>query len=439
MSTKPTGTSLSTKAAPPQSNPPLFLDELKVDGTGSIIVMIGRVWDVNATTGRYLSTDFVVSDSKGNMIHCNAKETIAHNFLGLKEGGIVLIKIFVVRPNKDEFRVFRHDMFMLEFDGSTTIRKVSANSDGFVRYTSQLVNFDNIKLTNNKYMIDVSGYVTNVRRTTYTKSGSKTLDFYLANQGGQSLRVTLWGGVGDSLIEKKTAHVGMCATVLTSMSAKTYNMTFYCKVMIEDVRRKSGWNYPSCGGEKCSKSVSRQAGKFLCETCNRTVDYPVLRYRLEVVVADDTAHTVVVTFNEIATELLNYSGDSLIEAEDEVGFCYLFQPHSYIDTNLHIQFVEDDSGLPTAIKNLIDDGASSSNQLITVDDPEPSFKRLARQPSVCTPSKPNEEKIKKRSEVEDSDTDEVLCSAKEPHEINADGPMDKKKKKMCIDEDSDSV
>nr|GFA95043.1 hypothetical protein [Tanacetum cinerariifolium] len=68
MSTKPAGTSLSTKiadmAAPPQSNPPLFLDELKVDGTGSIIMMVGRVWNVNATTGRYLSTDFVVSDSK---------------------------------------------------------------------------------------------------------------------------------------------------------------------------------------------------------------------------------------------------------------------------------------------------------------------------------------------------------------------------------------
>ncbi|GJZ89762.1 DNA helicase PIF1, ATP-dependent [Tanacetum coccineum] len=391
-------------AAPSHSNRPLFLDELEVDGTDSIIVMVGRVWDVNATTGRYLSTDFVFSDSK-------------------------------------------------------------------------LVDFDDIELTNNKYMIDVSGYVTNVGRTTYTKSGSKTLDFYLANQRGQSLRVTLWGGIGDSLIEKKTAFVGMCAIVLTSMTAKTYNnklylsstsstviydnddipslqelrsvtslvepnkemmmvdcsqsregtvepnkemmmtVTFQCKVMIEDIKRKSGWNYPSCGGEKCRKSVSRQAGNFLCETCNWTVDYPVLRYRLEVVVADDTAHTVVVMFHEIATELLKCSTDSLIEAEAE--------------------FAEDDSGLPTAIRNLIgtthvmelkshtyyeygsyesftcwkinpadlvDDEASSSNQLITVNGSKPSFKRLARKPSVCTPSKPNEEKMKKRRIDEDSDS-----------------------------------
>nr|GEY88735.1 hypothetical protein [Tanacetum cinerariifolium] len=453
-----------------------------------------------------------------------------------------------------------------EEKGSTTIRKVYANSVGFVRYTFQLVVFDDIELTNNKYMIDVSGYVTNVRRTTYTKSGSKTLDFYLVNQRGQSLRVTLWGGIGDSLMDKKTAHVGMCAIVLTLMTAKTYNnklyssstssriiyddddyipslqklrlvrslvepnkemmmvdcsqpkektvknlllwarnhkndmVTFQCKVMIEDIKRKSGWNYPSCGGEKCRKSVSRQAGKFLCETCNRTVDYPVLRYRLEVVVADDTAHTIVVMFNEIATELLNCSADSLIEAEDEVGFCYLFQLHSYIDTNLHIQYAKDDSGLSTAIRNLIgtthvmelkshtyyeygcyesftfwkinpanlvDDGASSSNQLIIVDDSKPSFKRLARKPSVFTPSKLNEEKRMKRLlttfntigaakqqstisktycahtllstfiyfhclryKLEDSDADEVSCSAKDPHEINANGPVDKKKRKM---------
>ncbi|GJY18962.1 replication protein A 70 kDa DNA-binding subunit C-like protein [Tanacetum coccineum] len=470
MSTKPASTSLSTKiadmAAPPQSNPTLFLDELKVDGTSSIIKMVGRVWD-------------------GNMIHCTAKATIAHNFLRLK-GGIFLIKNFAVLPNKDEFWVFRHDMFMLEFDGSTTIRKVFANSVGYVRYTFQLVDFDDIELTNNMYMIDVSDYVANVERTTYTKSGRLCDDCYIMYRG-RSLKVTLWGGVGDSLIEKKTTHVGMCAIMLTSMTAKTYNNKLYLSstsstviydnhdisslqelrsvtslvepnkgmMMVDssqprEGRRKSGWNYPSYGGEKCRKSISRKAGKFLCETCNRTVDYPVLR--LEVIVADDTTHTIAVIFNEIATELLNYSADSLIEADDESA--------------------EDDSGLPTAIRNLIgtthvmelkshtyyeygsyesftcwkinpadlvDDGASSSNQLITVNDLVPSFKRLTRDTSVYTPSKPNKEKSKKRSKLEDSDTDEVLCSAKDPHEINDDGPVDKKKRKMHIDEDSHSV
>ncbi|GJY09825.1 putative reverse transcriptase domain-containing protein, partial [Tanacetum coccineum] len=200
---------------------------LEVDVTGTIIVMIGRVWDVNAVTERYLSTDFVVSDSKDNMIHCTAKSTVAHNFLRLKEGGIYSVKNFVVLPNKDEFRIFRHDMFMIEFDGETTARKVSADPHSFCRYPFCLIEFDQVEPTNNKYLIDIAGYVTNVGRTSYTKAGSKTLEFYLANQRGQSLRVTLWGELGDVLVEKKTKHAGVCAMVLTGMSGKEYNNKLY--------------------------------------------------------------------------------------------------------------------------------------------------------------------------------------------------------------------
>nr|GEV09020.1 hypothetical protein [Tanacetum cinerariifolium] len=57
------------------------------------------------------------------MIHCSAKSNVAHNFLRMKEGRIYAVKNFVVVPNKDEYRIFKQDMFMLEFDGETTIRK----------------------------------------------------------------------------------------------------------------------------------------------------------------------------------------------------------------------------------------------------------------------------------------------------------------------------
>lgn len=101
--------------------------------------------------------------------------------------------------------------------------------------------------------------MTNVGRLNYTKTGSKNLDFYLANHRlcfifvtkdvvkikiywlmciskltvcfmhvlfvirGQSIRVTLWGGLTDVLVEKKATHVGMCAVVVTCVSAKHYN------------------------------------------------------------------------------------------------------------------------------------------------------------------------------------------------------------------------
>nr|GFC14042.1 hypothetical protein [Tanacetum cinerariifolium] len=129
-------------------------------------------------------------------------------------------------------------------------------------------------------------------------------------------------------------------------------------------------------------------------------EYPVFRYRLEVVVADDIAHTVVVMFNDTATELLKSSPESLMGAEDGGADAY------------------DDANLPTAIRNLIgtthvldiksytyyeystfesftcwkinlselvEDGTSSSTLALTVDDAVPSIKRLARHSTVCTP------------------------------------------------------
>ncbi|GKA00464.1 hypothetical protein Tco_0673014 [Tanacetum coccineum] len=115
------------------------------------------------------------------MIHCSARARVAHNFLRLKEGGIYSVTNFAVKPNKEEYRVIKDDSFMLEFDGSTTFKSVSVKADGFVRYPLNLVDFDAIEHADNKYLIDVVGYVSNVGRTNHLKSGSKNLDFHLAN------------------------------------------------------------------------------------------------------------------------------------------------------------------------------------------------------------------------------------------------------------------
>ena len=47
-----------------EHNDNLFLEQLDTGVSSTIVVMICRMWDVNTTTGRYLSTDFVVSDAK---------------------------------------------------------------------------------------------------------------------------------------------------------------------------------------------------------------------------------------------------------------------------------------------------------------------------------------------------------------------------------------
>ena len=90
---------------------------------------------------------------QGNIIYCTPKGTVAHNFMHLNEGGIYSIKNFAVHPNKNDFRIVKHATFMLEFDGSTTIHKTNAAVVGFLIYPLQLVAFDHIEPTNNKYMI----------------------------------------------------------------------------------------------------------------------------------------------------------------------------------------------------------------------------------------------------------------------------------------------
>ncbi|GKC75949.1 replication protein A 70 kDa DNA-binding subunit C-like protein [Tanacetum coccineum] len=288
----------------------LFLDELQVGVTGTIIVMLCRIWDVSAVTGHYLSTDLVVSDAQ---------------------------------PNKEEYRIRNDDTFLLEFDGDTSVRKSLVKAVGFIRHPFELVDLESVEHTN-----DVARYITNVGRSIQQRTGSRTLDFYLANE-----RVTLWGGLGDILIEKKTKYVGLCPFILTSVNAKHYNnrlylssssstkifddadiptlkalraddsgmqltkevmpveysetregtlenllmwarnrrndsVAFISQVRIDHIRTKMGWNFPACGEEKYKKGVTRKLGGWWCEACNQSIEYPVLRYKLELGVSDAT-------------------------------------------------------------------------------------------------------------------------------------------------------
>ncbi|GJT74044.1 reverse transcriptase domain-containing protein [Tanacetum coccineum] len=251
---------------------PLMLDQLELRVTGTIVVMICRKWDVNSATIQHLSTDFIVSDEK--------------------------------------------------MDGDTIVHRSAVKPDGFARYPFQLVEFDSLEPTNNKYLIDAVGYVTNVGRTTTTRSGSKTLDFHLANNRGQSVRVTLWGGLGEMLIEKCTRHVRLYPVVLTALSVKLYNNMLYLsstsptmivddeqipvwktvfksmivrctnlgvaifkivkiELVIFSLLTKKGWNYPSCGGEKCKKgNLDRKHGHFWCNSCHNTIWGGLLEFRM---------------------------------------------------------------------------------------------------------------------------------------------------------------
>nr|GEZ65663.1 hypothetical protein [Tanacetum cinerariifolium] len=209
--------SMSTTKASPKSQ--LYLDDLEIGVTGFMIVMVCRIWDVNATPGRYLSTDFVIYDSKGNIMHVTAQTNVAHNFLKLKEGGIYYVKNFLVHPNKDEFRILMNASFIVEFDGETSVRKAFVKSDGFIRYPFELVELENLEVTNNKYLIDVIKYVTNVGRTIQQRSGTRTLDF--ANSSTSSTMIIDDDGI-PALKQMKTDQSQSMSTTKASPKSQMY-------------------------------------------------------------------------------------------------------------------------------------------------------------------------------------------------------------------------
>nr|GEZ75053.1 hypothetical protein [Tanacetum cinerariifolium] len=105
-------------------------------------------------------------------------------------------------------------------------------------------------------------------------------------------------------------------------------VTFHSKVMIENFRNiKGGTTHPV---------VMKSAEKVLPDNMgNGSAKHVTGLYRLEVVVADDTAHIVVVMFNDTTTELIKCSAESLMVADDEGADA------------------DADSNLPTSIRNLI--------------------------------------------------------------------------------------
>nr|GFB58751.1 hypothetical protein [Tanacetum cinerariifolium] len=195
---------------------------------------------------------------------------------------------------------------------------------------------------------------------------------------GQSIRVTLRGSLGDVLIDKKTKQTCVCPVILSATCPKKYDNKVYLsstsstviydddaipvikalkkvnsvvnhqisrtsvdlsqpragtlenyfkwarnrkndsityKVTIDGIRTRKGWKFPSCRSNTYKKALTHQYGQFFCQSCNKTVNYPILRYRLEVDVSDNTTQAVVVMFNETATALVNCSAHSLICAD----------------------------------------------------------------------------------------------------------------------------
>ncbi|KAG2267121.1 hypothetical protein Bca52824_074200 [Brassica carinata] len=76
---------------------------------------------------------------------------------------------------------------------------------------------------------------------------------------------------------------------------------FLCTGRVSRVEADKGWCYVACS--KCSKKLQRTATSFECARCNNPHAVGSLRYRVEMVVTDDTAEGAFVCFDGVMTRL----------------------------------------------------------------------------------------------------------------------------------------
>ncbi|KAF3605642.1 hypothetical protein DY000_02049983 [Brassica cretica] len=87
------------------------------------------------------------------------------------------------------------------------------------------------------------------------------------------------------------------------ITAPSQEIDFLCTGRVSSVDADKGWCYVACS--KCSRKLQRSVAAFECARCNNSHAVGSLRYRVEMVVADETAEGTFVCFDGVMTKLHN--------------------------------------------------------------------------------------------------------------------------------------
>ncbi|GKC98560.1 hypothetical protein Tco_1168835, partial [Tanacetum coccineum] len=82
---------------------------------------------------------------------CRMQRYVTHWFNIV--GHLLIVVSHLYGANREEYRIFRDDPYMIELDGAASVRRLSVKGGGFVRYPFQLIELASIELTDNKYLI----------------------------------------------------------------------------------------------------------------------------------------------------------------------------------------------------------------------------------------------------------------------------------------------
>ncbi|KAF3555327.1 hypothetical protein F2Q69_00012014 [Brassica cretica] len=101
------------------------------------------------------------------------------------------------------------------------------------------------------------------------------------------------------------------------ITAPSQDIDFLCTGRVSRVETDNGWCYVACS--KCSKKLQRSVSSFECVRCSNPNAIGSLRYRVEMVIADDTTEGTFVCFDGVMTKLHNLMASEAVQLLAEEG------------------------------------------------------------------------------------------------------------------------
>ncbi|KAG2300062.1 hypothetical protein Bca52824_036534 [Brassica carinata] len=87
------------------------------------------------------------------------------------------------------------------------------------------------------------------------------------------------------------------------VTAPSQGIDFICTGKVTGIKMDKGWCYVSCSN--CYRKLQRSFSSFTCVPCNNTSAVGVLRYRVEMAIADETGEGLFVGFDGVMAKLHN--------------------------------------------------------------------------------------------------------------------------------------
>ncbi|CAN7076992.1 unnamed protein product [Brassica oleracea var. botrytis] len=233
-------------------------------------------------------------------------------------GEIVAVKSTVSDPPEDKNRVMV--TVKLENDVSVTLSLFDAQAVSFhqklggMRSDPKVIVATSInpKMVGERLFLNATSG-THVYYDKETHAGEPLFHRLVARDTGLPSAAALL----KSYAKVEPVTIAELTNFITTDPPQQHEIDFLITERVSRVEADKGWCYVACS--KCSKKLQRTVTSFECARCNNLHAVGSLRYRVEMVVTDDTAEGTFVCFDGVMTKFHNLRASEAVQLLAEEG------------------------------------------------------------------------------------------------------------------------